>query len=199
MFYVIYTDCQLVTEFVFRKQNKNRCCYLWPFKQHQSHQKNYIVAAERKNGGNVLKTTELGKFTVSDMVLAFSCNVRIVNGKDTDPSDITGILAYGVDVSMHLKTTVNIIAVINFKISCVRCVLTSNILGNPRFEFRHRQRKYFSSLKKITPLSYIRRSSSHVVNLTTHLELVLRLMSGTISLLPNMASWPVQRRHHITL
>jgi hypothetical protein len=85
--------CALTLRLSFQKQNTNRCCCLGPCKQHQSHLKNYIVAAERKNGGNVLKTTELGKFTVSDMGLAFSCNVRIVKGKDTDPSDVTGILA----------------------------------------------------------------------------------------------------------
>jgi hypothetical protein len=78
MLYFMYTDCSLVIVFAFRKRNTNRCCYLGPCKQHQSHLKNYIVEAEQKNGGNVLKTTELGKFTVSDMVLAFSCNVRIV-------------------------------------------------------------------------------------------------------------------------
>jgi hypothetical protein len=89
----MYTDCPLVIEFAFQKQYTSRCCYLWSCKQHQSYPKNYIVAAERKDGGNVLKTTELGKFTVSDMVLAFSCNVRVVKGKDTDPSDATGIIA----------------------------------------------------------------------------------------------------------
>jgi hypothetical protein len=93
MLYVMYTDCPPVIVFAFRKQNTNRCCYSGPCKQHQSHLKIYIVAAERKNGGNVLKTTKLGKFAVSDVVLAFSCNVRIVKGKDTDPSDVTGILA----------------------------------------------------------------------------------------------------------
>jgi len=88
----MYTDCPLATVFAFQKRNTNRCCYLEPCKQQQSHLKNYIVAAERKNGGDVLKTTELEKFTLSDAVLAFSCNVRIVKGKDTDPSDVTGIL-----------------------------------------------------------------------------------------------------------